>query len=175
MKIDRLETHDRFQHLKRQDFDIGKTCQDIIDQKPFGSHAFYIFAHKRELAWDEKISLMNTGMFKTPEEVPTHRLIWQPRLTKPMPQENSMLFKAYPGSDNVKVIWIIPQRELWEQFEKGKMTEDEIIWTSIDTFKKDPRKLGEPEQDDLPDAAIEEIYRDISQKKKGFVPIIGRS
>ncbi|MEK6884299.1 MAG: hypothetical protein AABY22_32005, partial [Nanoarchaeota archaeon] len=47
------------------------------------------------------------------------RLIWMPRLTKPRAETNSMLFKAYPGSDNIKVIWMIPAPEMWKQFQKG--------------------------------------------------------
>ena len=66
MKLNRLETHDRYQHLTKQSFDIAECCQDLINQRPFGDHPFYIFAHPR-----------------TEEDGVTKRLIWQPRLTKP--------------------------------------------------------------------------------------------
>lgn len=174
MKINRLETHDRFQHLTGQDFDIGKTCQDMINKRPFGNHAFYIFAHKRQLGMDERISLYQEDFrnsliygnyvrqYSSMEQVPTDRLIWQPRLTKPKAQTNSMLFKGYPGTDNVKIIWIIPDRCLWEQFEKGKMTENKTVWESIDMFMNHTEKLEAKEDDDYSDEAIDRIYKEIS-------------
>lgn len=103
MKLNRLETHDRFEHFTRQSFDIAQTCQDIIDKRPFGDYSFYIFAHKRVIGEDERIAMYNEDlrmslldpnyirMFQRLEDVPTARLIWQPRLTKPKAQSNSML------------------------------------------------------------------------------------
>lgn len=184
MKINRLETHDRMQHLVGQDFDIGKTCQDMINKRPFGDHAFYIFAHKRQLGMDERISLYQedfrnslidityTRMYSHIEQVPTDRLIWQPRLTRPKAQENSMLFKGYPGTDNVKIIWIIPDRCLWSQFEKGKMTENKTVWESIDMFVNHIEKLEAKEDDDYSDETINRIYREISRGANGKVDII---
>ena len=184
MKINRLETHDRLQHLTGQDFDIGKTCQSIINQRPFGDHPFYIFAHKRQLGMDERIDLYQadfrnslielsyTRKYMFMDQVPTDRLIWQPRLTKPKAQTNSMLFKGYPGTDNVKIIWIIPDRCLWEQFEKGKMTENKTVWESIDMFVNCPDKLEAKEEDDYSDQAIEKIYMEISRGANGKVDII---
>lgn len=167
MKIDRLETHDRFQHFTKGEFDISATCQTIINKRPFGEYPFYIFAHKRDLGADERFNLWMGHMADKPiEQVPSTRLIWQPRLTKPKAQENSMLFKGYPGSDIVKVIWIIPQKELWEQFEKGKMTESNMIWESIDKFKNRKEELEAKEKDDLPDDIIDSIYTEISKEAK---------
>jgi hypothetical protein len=181
MKINRLDAHDRLQFFKKEDFDIGKTCQNIIDQCPFGNHPFYIFAHKREIGLDERLAIFNDDYykglktFKGLEDVPTHRIIWQPRLTKPKPQENSMLFKGYPGSDNLKIIWIIPQRELWPSFEKGKMTEDPLIWKSIHDFQFNPEILEEPEDDDLTDQQIKGVYLELARgerMKKAISPLI---
>lgn len=144
MKLNRLETHDRFKHFSKQDFSIGQCCQDLIDQRPFGNHAFYIFAHAR-----------------TDDDGVTKRLIWQPRLTRPKPQTNSMLFKGYPGSDVIKIIWILPPRELWAQYEKGKMTENEMISNCIHDFENNGEKMAAPEEDDLSDSEIDMIYADI--------------
>jgi hypothetical protein len=172
MKINRLDAHDRFVHLKKGEFNIGETCQDIINKRPFGDRPFYIFAHKREIAIDERLSLFNQAygivppMFNSLEDVPTHRLVWQPRLTRPKPQENSMLFKGYPGTDNVKVIWIIPQRELWPSFEKGKMTEDPMIWRFIHDFQFNPEILNQPDDDDLSDEEVDAVYKEISMEAK---------
>lgn len=149
MKIDRLETHDRLQHFKTQSFDIAECCQDIINQRPFGEHAFYIFAHPR-----------------TDDDGVRKRLIWQPRLTKPKAQTNSMLFKAYPASDNIKVIWILPPKETWGQFEKGKVTEDSQIYKSIQAFINNRESLEQRESDDLNDDKINAIYKNISRSAK---------
>ncbi len=146
MIINRLDAHDRFTHLTKQSFDIGECCQDLINKRPFGDHPFYIFAHTR-----------------TEEDGATKRLIWQPRLTKPKAQTNSMLFKAYPGSDTVKVIWMIPARELWGQYKKGLMTENATVSQSIHDFQNNRAKLEEREPDDLSDEAIAMIYEEISR------------
>ena len=138
MKVNRLEAHDRLQHLKNQSFDIGECCQNLIDQRPFGEHPFYIFAHAR-----------------TDDDGVSKRLIWQPRLTKPKAQSNSMLFKAYPGTDNVRIIWMIPAVELWGQYEKGNVTEHETTRWSIQKYRDDRGALENPEPDDLSDMNFE--------------------
>lgn len=145
MKINILDAHDRYQHFKKQSFDIAECCQDLVNKRPFGEHAFYIFAHAR-----------------TDEDGMTKRLIWQPRLTKPKAQTNSMLFKAYPGSDNIKVIWMIPARELWGQYKKGNLTENQTVSESIHAFQNNREALEAKEDDDLSDAQIDAIYRQIS-------------
>lgn len=149
MKIERLDAHDRLQHFSKQSFDIAECCQDLIDKRPFGEHPFYIFAHAR-----------------TDDDGVTKRLIWQPRLTKPAAQTNSMLFKAYPGTDVIKVIWMIPAREMWEQYEKGKLTESQLIIESIHDFQNNRAKLEAREDDDLSDAEIDAIYCHMSQSRR---------
>jgi hypothetical protein len=167
MKINRLDAHDRLQHFTKQQFDIGECCQDLIDKRPFGDHPFYIFAHTRTLGMDEKLKLFSSGQYSTLEEIPEKTIIWQPRLTKPSAQPNSMLFKAYPGTDTVKVIWMIPTPELWDQFTKGKMTENKTVCESIEAFKSNKAKLEEKEPDDLEDHQIDAIYKEISRNAKG--------
>lgn len=178
MKISILDAHDRFSFLVKQDFSIGKCCQDLINQRPFGEHAFYIFCHSRAIEMDERIALFNEDLrmslidltykrkYHRLEDVPTHRFIWQPRLTKPSAQSNSMLFKVYPGSDNIKVIWMIPARELWGQYKKGNLTQNESIYESIYDFEHNRSKLESKEPDDLSDAAINMIYKEISRSAK---------
>lgn len=146
MKLNTSETFDRFQQFTKKNFSIEDCCQNLIDQRPFGSHAFYIFAHTR-----------------TDDDGVTKRLIWQPRLTKPRSQSNSMLFKAYPGSDIIKVIWMIPSVELWAQYTKGKMLENKTVCESIHKYKNDRKELDAPESDDLSDEAINQIYTSISR------------
>jgi hypothetical protein len=166
VKINRLETHDRYQHFTKQSFDISECCQNLINKRPFGDNPFYIFAHARTLGMDEKFKLFMSGKYKSMEEVPEKTIIWQPRLTKPQAQENSMLFKAYPGTDNVKVIWMIPARELWSEYAKGKMMENNTVSESLYNFQHHKDILERPEEDDLSDAEIDAIYRDISLSAK---------
>lgn len=147
MKINRLDAHDRYEYFTKQSFDIAECCQDLINQRTFGDHPFYIFAHAR-----------------TEDDGVNKRLIWQPRLTKPLPQSNSMLFKAYPGSDNIKIIWMIPDRTMWHMYQKGKMTQSELISESIWDFENDRKKLELPEPDDLSESEIHAIYKEIAVK-----------
>lgn len=149
MKVNYLETHDRLSHFTKQSFDIAECCQDLINQRPFGNYPFYIFAHAR-----------------TDDDGVTKRLIWQPRLTKPSAQTNSMLFKAYPTTDLVKVIWMIPDRALWDQFKKGQMMENDLILESIYNFENKRAMLEVPEEDDLTEERIDQVYRDISFNSK---------
>jgi hypothetical protein len=93
-------------------------------------------------------------------------VIWQPRLTRPTPQTNSYLFKAYPGSDVVKVIWMIPDRAMWSQYEKGKVTANETIMQSINDFENNRELLARKEPDDLQDWEIDSIYRELSIEAK---------
>jgi len=151
MKINRLETHDRYQFFTKQNFDIGECCQNLIDRRPFGEYPFYIFAHAR-----------------TDDDGVRKRLIWQPRLTKPEAQTNSMLFKAYPGKDIVKVIWMIPARELWDEFKRGNMTENETVLQSIRDFQNNRLALEAKEPDDLSDEQINAIYLSMSRNKPKF-------
>jgi hypothetical protein len=191
MLINRLDAHDRLEHLSDQSVDISKSCQDLINKKPFGNYPFYIFAHKREIEADERISMYNQDLtasltdmshkrrWMSLKDVPTARLIWQPRLTKPKAQTNSMLFKGYPGTDNIKVIWIIPPRELWAQYTKDKLTENKVVCESVHDFEHNRAKLEAPDDDDLNDEQIDAVYRELQRdakrqrnRTKQFSPIL---
>lgn len=149
LKINPLDAHDRLQHFTKQSFSIAECCQDILNQAPFGNRPFYIFAHTR-----------------TDEDGFTKRLIWQPRLTRPKAQTNSMLFKGHPKTDTIEVIWMIPAREMWPQYEKGKMTENRTVCESIDAFLNRRNELESPDKDDPTDAEIDDIYNEISSQAK---------
>ena len=157
MKIDIKDAHDRLEHFKKQSFDIAECCQDLINKRPFGSYPFYIFAHAR-----------------TDDDGVTKRLIWQPRLTKPKSQTNSMLFKAYPGTDMTKVLWILPARELWGNFSKDKLTESKDVANSIHDFLNNREKMEAKDPDDLLDYQIDDIYTEISKNasfRKGIATL----
>jgi hypothetical protein len=149
IKINPLDAHDRYQHFTKQSFSIAECVQDIVNKRPFGNHPFYIYAHTR-----------------TEDDGIKKRLIWQSRLTKPTSSTNSMLFKAYPGTDNIKIIWMIPAREMWGSYEKGKVAESEIVCQSIQDFVENRAQLDAPEKDDLSDDEINKIYEEISQEAK---------
>lgn len=176
MKIDRLETHDRLLQFKGQADYIGKGCQDCINNRPIQfDMPFYIFAHSRTIETDERMSIWQHDLIseaidplyirKYPrfEDIPSARLIWSPRLSKPTPQPNSMLFKAYPPTDNIKIIWMLPARELWDQYEKGLMMQNISVVESINSFKNDFANMSLPECDDLPEHRVKEIYENMSK------------
>lgn len=164
MKVNILDAHDRLLHFKKQSDSISVCVQNIINQKPFGDHPFYIFAHKRTIGLDEKLQLWATGAYKAWEDIPEARVIWQPRLTKPAAETNSMLFKAYPGTDGVKIIWIIPDKGQWSAYKKGNVTENKTVVESIHDFKYNRNRLEAKEDDDLTDDQIDAIYASISME-----------
>lgn len=181
MILNRMESHDRLLLLKKQSDYISEGCQECINSRPDEfTMPFYIFAHARTIESDEKIAIFNDDLYRSLtdmsyqrkytalSQVPSSRMIWAPRLTKPKAQENSMLFKSYPGTDNIKVIWMIPKRELWSQYNKGNMTESQEIFESINDFKNNRAKLEERESDDLSDIEVNKIYESIKRGKKKY-------
>ena len=157
MKINRLETHDRLLHFQKQSDLIFEGCIECIKNVPESIKSpFYVFAHPRTVDEGEQKAILLDGLLT----VPNQRLIWQPRITKPKPQTNSYLFLARKNSDVVKIIWLLPPRELWPQYEPGKMTYNEETWTSIQNFTKARYKLSAPDKDG-PTKKDEEDFRRI--------------
>ena len=177
MKVNKLEAHDRLLSFKQQSDYISKGCQDCINNRPpqFESYPFYIFDHKREIGIDERVSIFNQDLreslinlsyqrkYTHIDQVPNNRLIWQPRLSKPRAQPNSMLFRYFPSTDTFDIIWMLPAEELWEQYKKGLMTENEIVYESIQTYQNNRKKLEKREADDLSDEKIDAIYKEIGK------------
>lgn len=180
MKLNVNETHDRLLEFNKQADYISEGCQDCIKNRPpeFGNYPFYIFAHKREIEKDERIGLFNQDLqnslinlshrrqYTSMKDVPSSRLIWSPRMTKPKAQTNSMLFKYNPQEDLIKIIWMIPAKELWSQYKKGNMTENKIVIESIYDFQNNLDKLESKEDDDLEESQVDRIYRQISLSNK---------
>jgi len=183
MKVNILESHDRLLELHKQADYISQGCQDCIDNRPqeFGQLPFYIFGHRREIGMDERYNLFvedlhavlsdMTGTCKRKYnsigDTPSHRFIWMPRLSKPTPQTNSMLFKYYPENDVIHVKWLLPAEELWGQYEKGNVTEQSIVESSINMYRNNPRELAYREEDDISDERADFIYKEIARNKKG--------
>lgn len=132
MKVNLLETDDRFLHFKGQDYGVDDTAKLIVDSKPFGDNPYYIFVHTRQT-----------------DTTLDHRVIWQPRMLKPTPQLNSMLFRVPRGSTSFEVIWIIPPVEIWPEFDKGQIHENQVIKQSIYLFQRKFFELSQPHPQDL--------------------------
>lgn len=168
VSIDIKEAKDISEKIKEEESDsIIDMLNSIISQDPFFGYPFYIFAHKRTILYDERVALWlaNPSRYTSLEQVPHTRLIWQPRLTKPEAQENSMLFKVNPKkAEEVKILWILPEKEKFNAFKKGNLFENTVIGESIESFLNDKEKMEEPEKDDLDQFQMREIYRAIHEK-----------
>ena len=169
MKIQRLETHDRLEHfIKDQSISIAQGASDCLKINPLSlalqekSPYIYLFAHPR-----------------TADDGVTKRMIWQPRLTRPPAQTNSYLFRAQSKTDILEVCWLIPPPEMWKQYQKGNVTESEIVLWSINQYKTNKAELERPLPDDLPDEAVKKMYMGVSaemeskhkMKPKGILSI----
>ncbi len=155
MKIERLETHDRLEHLiKDQSANVFHGAEDCLKKNPLSLALqdkcpyIYIFAHPR-----------------TADDGVTKVMYWQPRLSIPEAQTNSYLFRAISKTDNIEVIWMIPPREHWEQYKKGNITESNLCRWSIGMFQNaETRKvLEQPDPDDLPEEATRNIMKKVLQ------------
>lgn len=156
MKLNRLETHDRLLHLKKeQEANVIQGAEDCLKRNPLSlalqdkSHYIYMYAHPR-----------------TSDDGVTKRMIWQPRLTKPLPQTNSYLFRAVSKTDEIEVCWLLPPRELWNQYRQGNITEDNTVLWSINEFETNRKHMSKAAHDDLTDTKIKIIYKQIVQNKE---------
>jgi hypothetical protein len=150
MKIDRLDAHDRLIQLKKQSSYITEGCEACIRNRPlsYENYPFYIYAHAR-----------------TDDDGATKRLIWEPRLTKPDVDTNSMLFMAYPPSDKIKIIWMIPSRELWKQYQTGNVTEHNVVWQSIYDYRYNKKKLMIKDPDEISEERKIKVMLGVAKEK----------
>lgn len=154
MKLNRLETHDRLLHFKKdQGVNVAQGAEDCLKRNRLSiamqkySPYIYIFAHPR-----------------TADDGVTKRMLWQPRLTKPKAQSNSCLFRAKSNTDILEICWIIPARELWAQYLKGNITESEWVCWSIDKFIHDRNYLEIPFPGDLNEEKCKWIYETVARE-----------
>lgn len=154
MKLNRLETHDRLLHLKKdQALNISQGAQDCLKKNPLSlglqqySPYIYLFAHPR-----------------TAEDGVNKRMIWQPRLTRPSAQTNSYLFRAISNTDNMEICWLLPPREMWPSYKKGNVTEHDLVLWSIEQFTRNREALEKPYQDDLSDEQCANIYLKVARE-----------
>jgi len=151
MKVDRLETHDRLLHFKKdQALSISQGVEDCLkksnlalllqDKSPY----IYIFAHPR-----------------TADDGFTKRMLYQPRLSKPESQTNSYLFRVKSKTDLIEVCWLLPPEEMWGQYEKGKVTESDVVLWSINEFRFNKKQLDMPHPEDLSEDVGRVIYKEV--------------
>ena len=151
MKINRLETHDRLIHLKKEHaLNVSKGAEDCLKRNPLSlalqakAPYIYLFAHPRT---------MDDGV--------TKKMYWQPRLSRPSAQTNSYLFRALSNTDSIEICWMLPPRETWSQYKKGNVTEHEIVMWSIDQFTQNLKQLEAPLKDDISDSLGAAIYQSV--------------
>lgn len=150
MKIHRFDAHDRKQHLiKDQAINIAQGATDCLRKNELSlalqekSPYIYMFAHPRTNDAGNKV------------------MYWQPRLSRPLPQTNSYLFRAISKTDEVEVCWLIPPREQWDQFMKGKVTEDDLTLWSINQFRNNKEALARDHEDDMPEGLGKKILHQV--------------
>jgi hypothetical protein len=159
MKIDKLETHDRLEHFKADQNDvIVQGLQDCLKRNPLSlalqdrSRYIYIYAHPR-----------------TTEMGNAKVMYWQPRLSKPKMETNSYLFRVQSFSDKCEIMWMLPPKELWGQYDKGKVTENDVVAWSIAMFQTQKEKMEQPHPDDWGDIIglqiLKEAQRSLQQEK----------
>jgi len=153
--INPLEAHDRLIHFKKDQSSnlfVGideclkknKDCVSMQEHFPW----VYVFIHPR-----------------TAEDGSSTRMIYQPRLVKPKAQTNSYLFRAISKTDLVEIIWLLPPRELWSQYEKGKITESEDVMVSVLNFINHREELERPHEDDWTEERIRKKLEEIKNSQ----------
>lgn len=155
MKINRLETHDRLLHFKNdQGLNIFQGANDCMTKNPLSlalqeySDYVYLYAHPR-----------------THDDGVTKIMFWQPRLQKPQHAElNSYLFRGISKSDILEIVWLLPPRETWEQYLKGKVTENYDVMESINKYLNHRFFLELSHPKDLSDTQCKEIYLKIGKE-----------
>lgn len=156
MKLNRLETHDRYQHfIKDQSINIFKGVEECLKENQLSlaiqerSPYVYLFAHPR-----------------TADDGVNKRMLWQPRLSIPEAQENSYLFRAISKTDMIEVCWLLPPKATWDQFKKGNITESDLVSWSINQFKNRRFDLEAPHPDDMPEEKAREIMKAIVDERR---------
>jgi hypothetical protein len=151
MKLNLFETHDRLKYLvKDQSANIFQGAEECLKKNSLSlaiqdkSSYVYIFAHPR-----------------TSEDGLKKRLLWQPRLSIPEVQENSYLFRALSHTDIIEICWMIPARELWKQYQKGNVTEDNLALWSINQYKSNKKILEKPHPQDMTEEKSRIIMKQI--------------
>jgi hypothetical protein len=157
MKLNVLDTHDRLLELhKTLPKIISQGAEECLKRNP-DSLAIqakcpyvYIFAHPR-----------------TMEDGATKRMLWQPRISKPIPEPNSYLFRAISNTDTIEVIWLLPAMETWGQHQKRNITESDKVQWSIAMYLHNRNELKRPHPQDWSEEHGKIIFMEILNAMKG--------
>jgi hypothetical protein len=164
MKLNRLETHDRYEYfIKDQSRIIFEGADDCLKRNPDSlkiqekCHYVYLYAHPR-----------------THDDGVTKRMLWQPRLLKPKAEINSYLFRATSGTDLIEICWLLPPIETWNQFFEENLCSSQDVWWSINEYKNNRDKLQQPFHDDLTEEQAKNVMiailqEGINEKNKGII------
>jgi len=180
MRLDRLETHDRLLDVQKKNLNtITSGLEECIKNRPaaFTHRHFYIHVHKRTVGLDEKIAILQQDIrevllnpllnrrFHRIEDIPELRVIYMPRATRPIPSENSMLFRCFPQDGNaLEPIWIIPEESTWPNYAKGMIMNDEFIAECIEIFKTNPSFFCKTDELDYNEEELKKIRIEIGKE-----------
>ena len=142
--LSKNEALDSVQNWKENsEQDWVKCVQDLIQSKPFGDHKFYIFMFVKRVN----------------DITGEKKMYHQPRLTKPEPVPGTTLLRVNPlYPEEATIIWTLPNQETFNLYKEGKMFADEFVSECIDKYLNNPRELMKPEEGDLPDKKIRELW-----------------
>lgn len=149
LKVGKFDTHDRYLNFIGVDHGITEFATKLIKEDPFQGNPFYLHVHAR-----------------TMDECGDRRLLWHCRLSKPAATPNSSLFKAYPGTDKIKVIWRIPDERYVDMFKQGTMFSDPDIIDYVFKYLYKKEDLEKAEPDDLPEEASKKLLLDYAIRLK---------
>jgi hypothetical protein len=91
----------------------------------------------------------------------------QARLTKPEPFPGSTLLWCDPNNaGNITIVWTLPNQENFGLYKQGKMFSNQFVAECIKKYLENPRELMQPEDGQLPDEKIREIYQLKLEKEK---------
>lgn len=121
-----------------------KTIQNIIQSRPFGKHKFYIYSFMKRVC----------------DITGAKKLYHFTRLTKPDPIPGTTLLRADPEyPEEVKIIWSLPNDEAFNLYKVGRMFSDPFVHECIMKYLHNRDELMKPEDGDLSEDQIKEIYR----------------
>jgi len=171
MKLNRLEAHDRLEHfIEGQSAVIWQGADDCLKVNPDSLKIqekcpyVYLFAHPR-----------------THDDGVTQRLLWQPRILKPLAEPNSYLFRAQSHTDIVEICWLLPPQETWNQYKKENVCDSNWVRWSIDQYRHNKVQLEEPFPDDYSEEQAKNIMMAIlneairEKKSKQLIVVAKRS
>lgn len=156
MKLNVLDTHDRLLELRKTVPQvISQGFEDCLKKNPDSlfyqerSPYIYIFAHPR-----------------TEPDGSGKRMMWQPRLIKPLPETNSYCFRVISKTDTFEICWLLPAMEYWGQHRKGNVTENDVVEWSIVQYLHNRSELKKPHDKDMNEEKAKQILMELAAMKE---------